>query len=286
MTKLLSILIPVFNGEKHVYQCLEKIVNDSNQSDYIYELVIVDDGSLDASVELIQNFELPSHFTLKLLRNRNNKGISYSLRKGLANCTGDYIFRIDIDDRWISGRFKNQILFMDNNLDVILSGGRMIGSYSRKIYKQRKMSGISILDFMISSPVFHPTFCIRNNSVLTLMYNVNSPFDDFHSLLSVVISGYKVANITQVLVEYNDFNDDSRLSIIKKHPREVKFFLVRFILLFYTFRSYIKRELEVEKIITVCSNILQFNIRRKRLLRLFGPLAYSVNAVIYKIFNF
>lgn len=285
MTKVLSILIPVFNGEKHIHQCLEAIVNDSNQNDYICELVVIDDGSGDASVELIQNFDLPPHFTLKLLRNKKNKGITYSLKKGLKNCSGEYVFRIDIDDRWTTGRFKKQVIFMDNNQDVILSGGQMVGSSSKKIYKLPKTSGISILDFTISSPVFHPTFCIRNNSVLKLMYNVKSPFDDFHSLLSLVTSGYNIANIPQVLVEYNDFNDASRLSLIYKYPREVKFFVVRFVILFYFFRSFKNPELEVDKVIKISSKILQLNIKNSRMLSLFGPFVYIFNAILFKVFN-
>ena len=90
--KIISVILPVFNGEKYIRESVESILCQTFKE---FEFIIIDDGSTDKSVEIIKSF---NDSRIKLLRNNENKGIIFSLNKGIEEATGKYIARMDGDD--------------------------------------------------------------------------------------------------------------------------------------------------------------------------------------------
>jgi glycosyltransferase involved in cell wall biosynthesis len=285
MSRAVSVLIPVFNAEADIHDCLQGIFNDHLDKEFRCELVIIDDGSVDASAEVIDGIILPPQYTLKVIKNNVNKGITYSLRKGLDSCSGNYIFRMDVDDRWVIGRFDKQIQFMEENPHIFLSGGAMRGLSSDKLYLPLQIAHLKLSDFMISSPVFHPTFCFRNTKSLRQMYNVESPFDDLHSLLSLLLTDHNIANISDVLIGYNDSVHQSRLSIRYKHSREIKFFVLRKYLAWALFKKNVLQTVDIREIIRRTALIMSCSVRDSYITRVLGFGCFLINSAIYKIFR-
>ena len=88
---LVSIFIPVFNEEKNIPVLFEKIRNISeNDSDNVYELVIVEDGSTDGSRSKIQE-GLSSYDFIKPFYHRKNSGLTEAMRTGFPECKGEYV---------------------------------------------------------------------------------------------------------------------------------------------------------------------------------------------------
>ncbi len=87
---LVSVVIPVYNGQSHISQCLGMIFNQSYKN---LEVIVVDDGSTDGSVQLIQQFS-----EVKLIQHSVNKGLSAARNTGINNATGKYIHFMDDDD--------------------------------------------------------------------------------------------------------------------------------------------------------------------------------------------
>lgn len=118
MTKRLSIIVPVYNCDNYIAKCLTSIL-DQEGFDEICELIIVDDGSTDKSLEIISGFKLlfPQILVLKSL----HKGLSCARNLGLSRATGDYVFFIDSDD-WISVGSINCIIkaIEDSCPDILL----------------------------------------------------------------------------------------------------------------------------------------------------------------------
>ena len=92
-----SIIIPAFNVESYIHECINSIINqeiDFND----YEIIIVDDGSTDNSANIAKEF-VNNHPTVKYFY-KNNGGLSSARNYGIKKASGDYIIFLDSDDFW------------------------------------------------------------------------------------------------------------------------------------------------------------------------------------------
>lgn len=90
---LLSIVIPVYNAEKYIKFCLDAVINQTYSN---IEIVVVDDGSNDNSLSIINEYAVKDK-RIKVF-SHNNRGVSYTRNKGIEFATGHYITFIDADD--------------------------------------------------------------------------------------------------------------------------------------------------------------------------------------------
>lgn len=95
MDSLISIIVPVYNTENYLEKCLYSLVNQTYKN---IEIIIVDDGSPDNSINIIQKFVLADN-RVKVI-SQKNQGLSGARNTGMNNANGDYIMFIDSDD-WI-----------------------------------------------------------------------------------------------------------------------------------------------------------------------------------------
>ncbi|WP_150464413.1 glycosyltransferase family 2 protein [Francisella sp. XLW-1] len=107
MLSLISIIVPVYNTEKYLYRCLDSIINQTYKN---LEIIIVNDGSSDNSLEICQQYA--NRDDRVILIDKENGGLSSARNTGLDVCNGQYISFIDSDD-WVS---KNYIESLYLNL--------------------------------------------------------------------------------------------------------------------------------------------------------------------------
>lgn len=91
---LLSIICPIYNSAKYLSECLESLKNQSYSD---FQLILIDDCSTDNSYDIALSFSKKFKNFL-LIKNTQNKGVSYSRNKGLDNAIGDFIIFVDSDD--------------------------------------------------------------------------------------------------------------------------------------------------------------------------------------------
>lgn len=103
-----SIIVPVYNVEEYVTQCLESINNMSIN----YEIIIVNDGSTDNSLEKVNEFANIYNGDIKVV-NKKNEGLSSARNVGIQNANGDYLFFLDSDD------YIDKLMFESFVKDVI-----------------------------------------------------------------------------------------------------------------------------------------------------------------------
>lgn len=102
----LSIIVPVYNVEKYIRPCIESIFKQGlDEADY--EVIIVNDGSTDRSMEMISDI-IQEHNNIKII-NQKNQGLSVARNNGIATAKGEYIIMPDSDD-----------LLIDNSLSFLL----------------------------------------------------------------------------------------------------------------------------------------------------------------------
>lgn len=102
----LSIIIPVYNVEKYIRQCLNSVFNQG-MKDENYEIIIINDGTQDHSIEVIQDI-INQHKNITLI-SQKNQGVSIARNNGIEKASGKYILMLDSDD-----------LLVENTLSVLL----------------------------------------------------------------------------------------------------------------------------------------------------------------------
>ena len=106
MEPKVSVIIPVYNAEKYLRQCLDSVINQSLRE---IEIICVDDGSTDGSIELLEAYA-SDDFRIHVIKNEENLHAGPSRNRGLKYARGDYILFLDADD-WL----------VDNNLERLHS---------------------------------------------------------------------------------------------------------------------------------------------------------------------
>ncbi|MGD7007036.1 glycosyltransferase family 2 protein [Metabacillus sp. 84] len=114
----LSIIIPVFNLEDFLHECLETLINQKPTS-VSYEVICVNDGSTDSSKHILDNFAQKYPKLIKVFH-KNNSGVSSARNYGLKNSSGKYVTFVDGDD-WVSENFVNALTeSIDTDSDIAI----------------------------------------------------------------------------------------------------------------------------------------------------------------------
>jgi len=112
----ISVLMPVYNGERYLREAIESILSQTFTD---FEFLIVNDGSTDLTGQIVREFSDPR---IRLIDNPTNIGLQESLNIGLRLAKGAYIARQDADDISEPRRLERQYAFMEANRDVALLG--------------------------------------------------------------------------------------------------------------------------------------------------------------------
>ena len=117
-----SIILPVYNSCDYVCDMLQAIIDQTYEN---IELLIINDGSTDASKAKIEEFFvnklLPAQFTYCLLT-KENGGLNSSINYGLKKATGKYLTWMDPDDKMFENSIQSRVAFLEKNLEVAAVG--------------------------------------------------------------------------------------------------------------------------------------------------------------------
>jgi glycosyltransferase involved in cell wall biosynthesis len=116
-TPLVSVIVPLYNKEKYILECLQSVA----LQDFLnWQCIIVDDGSDDESVKLVNSFIKSTPGNWRFLRKENN-GPSSARNFGVLNSESEFIAFLDSDDIWMPDKLSKQINYMKNLPDYLLS---------------------------------------------------------------------------------------------------------------------------------------------------------------------
>ena len=114
---ILSIIIPLYNCEKYIKQCLDTIFRqEMNESDF--EVIVIDDGSKDSGYSLASEYA-KRHQNILVVK-QENQGVACARNNALEKATGDYITFVDADDMLVSGSLSTLIkIAVENKADIV-----------------------------------------------------------------------------------------------------------------------------------------------------------------------
>lgn len=133
----ISVIIPTYNRAQTILRAVESVLKQSYRP---FEIIVVNDGGTDETVELLQPFE--NQITLV---SQSNKGVSSARNRGIDVAKGEWIALLDSDDEWLPGQLKNQAGYFESNpqLDIFQSAEIWIrnGKRVNPKHKFKKYSG-------------------------------------------------------------------------------------------------------------------------------------------------
>lgn len=197
---LISVIMPVFNEEKYLSHAISSILNQSFSD---FELIIINDGSTDNSLNIMNSF---SDSRIRII-DQNNQGISSCLNKGISESRGDFIARMDADDISRYDRLKIQYEFFKNHPDygIVGSAVNVIDTDGKRWGKQTFISsdvGIRWL-CLTQSPFVHPSVMIRKECLVNnhLAYSELKYVEDYDLWIKLLVHT-KGFVIDQTLLDY------------------------------------------------------------------------------------
>ncbi len=168
---LVSVLLPAYNAQNTICESINSILHQTYQN---FELIIINDGSTDATEQMIMSV---SDKRIRYYENAGNQGLIYTLNRGLSLSNGVYIARMDADDISLPTRIEKQVALMEKYPNIIVCGTNISFFGSQIKLKSASTSFIcfssfpEFKQFLIKGPGFaHPTVMIRK-SILD-MYNI------------------------------------------------------------------------------------------------------------------
>lgn len=115
MNQLVSVIIPVYNGEKYIERCLRSILNQTLNKK-MYKVIVINDGSKDSTGKILEKF----YADIELIESKKNNGLPSALNKGIIASKTKYIVRLDSDD-YVNSEFLNflTVYASENNFDAV-----------------------------------------------------------------------------------------------------------------------------------------------------------------------
>lgn len=109
-----SVIIPVFNVEEYIGECLESVINQTYRNT---EIICIDDVSTDNSLNILKEYAL-SDSRIMIFQNEINSGLSYTRNVGLGMASGDYVLFVDSDD-YINDNLIQAVVEKADNVDIV-----------------------------------------------------------------------------------------------------------------------------------------------------------------------
>lgn len=155
MSDLVSIIVPVYNSEEYIAECIESIISQTYEN---IELILIDDGSVDNSKNIIQSY-MEIDKRVKYFY-QNNSGPSTARNKGINECNGMFIVFIDSDD-WIDSNMIQEMMYEinKNKSDLVLCDfileTEIESVYNKILPKNNNIDLMELKEKLISSDILN-----------------------------------------------------------------------------------------------------------------------------------
>jgi len=207
---LISVIMPAYNAEKFIGKAIDSILNQTLSD---FELIVIDDGSTDKTLQIIKSYTEKDNRMVVI--SRKNKGLVVSLNESILIARGEYIARMDADDISLPERFEQQVKFLrNNNLDICGSAIRQFSNEKDLGLKHYPSNDYDIKFLLLFINSFaHPAVMIKSCVFKKVSYrsgkhkNLDNYSEDYQLWVDMALENFKMGNINQVLLKYRVHNN-------------------------------------------------------------------------------
>ena len=203
-----SVIMGIYNCASTLQEALDSLYAQTFQD---FEIIMCDDGSVDDTYQVaLRNQQ--EHPNIVLLKNEKNLGLNQTLNNCLAVARGEYIARMDGDDRSLQTRFEQEVKFLDEHPEYAIVSGPMNYFDENGIFRRGKGRGeVKPKDFVKGSPFCHAPCMVRHEAYDAVGgYSVDEKLlrvEDYHLWFKMYAAGYKGYNLKEPIYEMRDDRD-------------------------------------------------------------------------------
>lgn len=197
-TPIISVIMPVFNTAQFVGQAIESILKQTYDD---FELIVINDGSTDDSLQVIQKYaSLDSRI---ILISRENRGVVASRVEGVKLARGHWIAWMDSDDISAPQRFENQLHYsQEKNLDICGTWAKCFGA-RKLIWKYPISNEAIIIQLLFDTPFCNSSVFGKSEVFKTLSFQPDFPVAEDYNLWQRASSkGVQMGNMAECLIQY------------------------------------------------------------------------------------
>jgi glycosyltransferase involved in cell wall biosynthesis len=209
----ISVIMSVYNGEKYLGEAIESVLGQTFTD---FDFIIVNDGSTDGSLEIIQSYH---DERIRVMNNESNLGLTKSLNKAIKESGGEYIARQDADDISLPDRFGEQVRFLEKHQEVALLGTSVyrIDSNGKTIGKMIMLARPTMKDLLRGNQFNHGSVMFRRR----LLDDVDGYNDLFryvqdYELWLRIARHHEVRNLTRILYKLRVHNQNVRFTNVEE----------------------------------------------------------------------
>ncbi len=193
-----------YNAEKYIPKSIESLINQTFSD---FELILIDDGSVDKTKDIINVFSKNDNRIIPIF-NEENLGLTKNLNRGIALSKGEFIARMDADDISYLTRLEKQLIFLENNPKIDLVGTCSIDidkngkEINKRIVPEKHEQIVHLLPK--ANPITHSTVMFRKKRFAKVnFYNESyKTTQDYELWFRAIGSGLKFHNLQEILLKY------------------------------------------------------------------------------------
>lgn len=195
-----TVIVTVYNCEKYIIETLKSI---ECQTFTDYEVIIVEDCSVDRSYELVKNF-IHGRSKWSLYRNEKNSGVGYSRNRAFSLAEGQFVAILDSDDVWMRDKLEKQYELMKHgDVDLCYTAYSFMDTESKDMnFNYRVKPEVTYKALLKENYIGCSTAVVSKKIAKSIRMNENMINEDFYFWLQVLKEGYVGKGITEPLVKY------------------------------------------------------------------------------------
>lgn len=197
---LVSVIIPAFNSARYIEQAIRSIAEQSFKD---FEIIVVDDGSSDNTLQVVGKCASELPVNIRTL-SQQNSGPAAARALAIRSADSKYIALMDSDDISWRKRLEFQINYLqESKLDVCGGAAFVFGATLPRVWAMPSVSS-ELLDLcLFNSPVLNPTAFGTTEAFLdSCVSSCSAPAEDYKIWTSLIMAGYKLGNVDKIVLSY------------------------------------------------------------------------------------
>ena len=201
----ISVIIPIYNASQTIERCLQSVLDQSYKAEY--QIIVVNDGSTDNSLQIVESFIQKYHLSNIQIINKNNGGVSSARNAGMNAAKGNFIAFLDADDAWLPKKISQQINVFKNDPNVVLVGTAINGIILKRYFFKTfsKMTVITLNNLLFKNFLCTSTVVMKKELLQNVgLFDENLKYSEDRNYFIRIAFNHKCILLNENLVNYGN----------------------------------------------------------------------------------